>query len=157
MPDPQRRAKSKCHNRQCSPLYADHLKASASETPSSASASEAASASIMSTSRVPFKDPFRFLVEFLLSLLLFSRFLLNVLLRPRLGSPGVQILVLDPSCMCSVLAAHDLILTRRVSASIGAESCDVVWADLRVLDVSHRAVRSQWTKAARVVRARWSA
>jgi len=138
-------------------MRCNHLKASASETTSSASASEAASASTISTSRVPFEDPLRFLVEFLLSLLLFSRFLLNILLRPRLGLPGVQILILDPACVGSVLAANHLVLARRMSASIGAESCDVVRADLRVLDVSHRAVRSQWTEATRVVRTRRSA
>lgn len=51
-----------------------------------------------------------------------------------------------------MLAANHLVRTRRVSASIGTEAGDVERAELRVLDVSHRAVRAERTKAAGVMR-----
>ena len=53
--------------------------------------------------------------------------------------------------MCAVLATHYFVLSRWMRASIRTESSDVIWTDLRVLDVSHCAMRSQRTKAACVV------
>jgi hypothetical protein len=50
-----------------------------------------------------------------------------------------------------VLAAHNFVLPRRMSASVRAKSSNVEWADPGVLDVSHRAMRSQRTETARVV------
>lgn len=134
-------------------VSSEQLKPSATESSSSASASETSSTSSVHASCIPFKYPFRFLVELLLSLFLLFRLLFDVLLGPGLGLFRMQIIILDPSRVRAVLAAHHLVWSWRVRAAIRAKSRQVEGAYPRVFDMAHRAVRSQRAESARVVRA----